>query len=39
VHGSSEIVDRFNVANRVYKTSVAVTPYFDASLVDETVAK
>ena len=38
VEGSSDIVDRFNVANRVYKTSVAVSPYFDRSLVDEAVA-
>jgi NitT/TauT family transport system substrate-binding protein len=38
VEGSSEIVDRFNVANRVYKTSVAVAPYFDGSLVDAAVA-
>jgi len=35
VQGSSEIVDRFNVANHVYKESLAVDPYFDGSLVDE----
>ena len=38
VEGSSAIVDRFNVANRVYRTSVAVAPYFDRSLLDETIA-
>ena len=35
VQGSSEIVDRFNVANRVYKDPLVVAPYFDGSLVDE----
>ena len=34
VQGSSEIVDRFNVANHVYKESLAVDPYFDGTLVD-----
>jgi NitT/TauT family transport system substrate-binding protein len=34
VQGSSEIVDKFNVANHVYKESVAVDPYFDSSLVE-----
>jgi len=34
VQGSSEIVDRFNVANHVYKESLNVDPYFDGSLVD-----
>jgi len=38
VQGSSEIVDRFNVGNHVYKTSVAVESYFDGSLVDEVIA-
>ncbi|HEX3854615.1 MAG TPA: hypothetical protein VHW01_26810 [Polyangiaceae bacterium] len=38
VQGSSEIVDRFNVANHVYKESVAVDPYFDGSLVEDAVA-
>jgi NitT/TauT family transport system substrate-binding protein len=38
VQGSSEIVDRFNVANHVYKESVAVDPYFDGSLVEEVMA-
>ena len=35
VHGSSEIVDQFNVANRVYRETVKPDPYFDSSLVDE----
>ena len=35
VQGSSEIVDRFNVDNRVYKDPLVVAPYFDGSLVDE----
>jgi NitT/TauT family transport system substrate-binding protein len=38
VQGSSEIVDRFNVANHVYKESLAVDPYFDSSLVEEAIA-
>jgi NitT/TauT family transport system substrate-binding protein len=38
VLGSSEIVDRFNVTNRVYKDSVVASPYFDGSLVDSVVA-
>jgi NitT/TauT family transport system substrate-binding protein len=38
VQGSSEIVDRFNVANHVYKEPVAVDPYFDGTLVEEAVA-
>jgi NitT/TauT family transport system substrate-binding protein len=39
VQGSSEIVDRFNVANHVYKESVAVDPYFDATLVEDVLKK
>jgi NitT/TauT family transport system substrate-binding protein len=39
VQGSSEIVDEFNVANRVYKDRMAVDPFFDASLVNETVTE
>ncbi len=35
VQGSSAIVDKFNVANHVYKESTAVDPYFDASLASE----
>jgi NitT/TauT family transport system substrate-binding protein len=35
VYGSSEIVDQFNVANRVYREKVAADPYFDPSLVAE----
>jgi NitT/TauT family transport system substrate-binding protein len=35
VIGSSEVADRFNVQNRVYKDPIAVTPYFDSSLVSE----
>ena len=35
VAGSSEIVDRFNVRNHVYKDAVEVGPYFDGSLVAE----
>jgi len=38
VQGSSEIVDRFNVANRVYKDPVQVAPYFDSSLVQEVLS-
>lgn len=38
VQGSSEIVDRFNVANHVYKESVSVDPYFDGSLVDDALS-
>ncbi|HWZ88382.1 MAG TPA: ABC transporter substrate-binding protein [Polyangiaceae bacterium] len=34
VQGSSEIVDRFNVANHVYKESLSVDAYFDGTLVD-----
>jgi NitT/TauT family transport system substrate-binding protein len=33
VIGSSEIVDRFNVRNHVYKDAVSVAPYFDGSLL------
>ena len=39
VQGSSEIVDRFNVANRVYKDPLLVTPYFDGSLVAEVLGR
>jgi NitT/TauT family transport system substrate-binding protein len=39
VQGSSEIVDRFNVANRVYKDSMPVAVFFDPSLVEEVVGK
>jgi NitT/TauT family transport system substrate-binding protein len=39
VHGSSEIVDEFNVANRVYKERIAVDSFFDASLVSEVAAE
>jgi NitT/TauT family transport system substrate-binding protein len=35
VYGSSEIVDQFNVANRVYREAVKPDPYFDPSLVAE----
>jgi NitT/TauT family transport system substrate-binding protein len=35
VYGSSEIVDQFNVANRVYREAVRPEPYFDPSLVAE----
>jgi NitT/TauT family transport system substrate-binding protein len=35
VFGSSEIVDQFNVANRVYREPVKPDAYFDPSLVDE----
>lgn len=35
VYGSSEIVDRFNVANSVYRENVKPDPYFDPSLVNE----
>ncbi len=35
VQGSSEIVDKFNVANKVYKEPTAIDQYFDASLVGE----
>jgi NitT/TauT family transport system substrate-binding protein len=35
VYGSSEIVDQFNVANRVYREPVRPDPYFDPSLVSE----
>jgi NitT/TauT family transport system substrate-binding protein len=35
VYGSSEIVDQFNVANRVYRESLKPDPYFDPSLVNE----
>jgi NitT/TauT family transport system substrate-binding protein len=38
VHGSSEIVDSFNVANRVYREKVALDPYFDSSLVADVAA-
>ena len=38
VQGSSEIVDRFNVANHVYKEQVAVDPYFDGTLVEDVLA-
>jgi len=38
VYGSSEIVDQFNVANRVYREAVKPDPYFDPSLVDEVAA-
>jgi NitT/TauT family transport system substrate-binding protein len=37
VAGSSRAVDRFNVANHVYKDSVDVAPYFDDSLVNQIV--
>jgi NitT/TauT family transport system substrate-binding protein len=33
--GSSSAVDRFNVANHVYRDSVDVAAYFDASLVNQ----
>jgi len=39
VQGSSEIVDRFNVANRVYRDPLVVAPYFDGSLVDEALRR
>jgi NitT/TauT family transport system substrate-binding protein len=39
VHGSTEIVDRFNVANKVYKDPATIDPYFDASLVRDALAK
>jgi NitT/TauT family transport system substrate-binding protein len=35
VQGSSQIVDRFNIANHVYKDSIPVEPFFDASLIGE----
>lgn len=35
VYGSSEVVDQFNVANRVYREPVKPDPYFDPSLVAE----
>jgi NitT/TauT family transport system substrate-binding protein len=35
VYGSSELVDQFNVANRVYREAVKPDPYFDPSLVSE----
>ena len=38
VYGSSEIVDQFNVANRVYREAVKAAPYFDPSLVGEVAA-
>lgn len=38
VQGSSEIVDRFNVGNHVYKESLAVDPYFDGTLVDDALS-
>jgi NitT/TauT family transport system substrate-binding protein len=38
VQGSSHIVDQFNVANHVYKDSIAVEPFFDPTLVDEVLA-
>ncbi len=38
VQGSSEIVDRFNVGNHVYKESLPVDPYFDGSLVEQAVS-
>jgi NitT/TauT family transport system substrate-binding protein len=38
VYGSSEIVDQFNVTNRVYRETVKPDPYFDPSLVDEVAA-
>jgi NitT/TauT family transport system substrate-binding protein len=39
VQGSSEIVDRFNVANRVYSEPVKPDPYFDASLVADVASE
>lgn len=36
VYGSSEIVDQFNVVNKVYREAVKPDPYFDPSLVNET---
>jgi NitT/TauT family transport system substrate-binding protein len=35
VYGSSNVVDQFNVANRVYREAVKPDPYFDPSLVAE----
>ncbi|HEX2871800.1 MAG TPA: ABC transporter substrate-binding protein [Polyangiaceae bacterium] len=35
IYGSSEVVDQFNVANRVYREAVKPDPYFDPSLVGE----
>ncbi len=39
VYGSSEIVDQFNVANRVYREAVKPDPYFDPSLVTEVASE
>jgi NitT/TauT family transport system substrate-binding protein len=39
VYFSSKTVDSFNVANNVYKASIAVDPYFDATLVAEIAAE
>jgi NitT/TauT family transport system substrate-binding protein len=37
VQGSSEVVDQFNVKNRVYKDSMPVQSYFDPALVEESL--
>ena len=39
VQGSTRIVDQFNVANHVYKDSIAVDPFFDTTLVSDVVAE
>ena len=39
VYGSTEIVDQFNVANRVYREAVKPDPYFDPSLVAEVASE